>query len=111
MQEFAVIARIQELCGARGWTYYRLAKESGITYSTLSTMLNKENMPSIPTLEKLCKGFGISLCQFFADDNGWAALREDQKSYIAQWEQLDEKSKIAAERYITFLLHEQQAQE
>ena len=111
MQNFAVIARIQELCNARGWTYYRLAKESGITYSTLSTMLNKENMPSIPTLEKLCTGFGISLCQFFADDNGWAALREDQKLYIAQWEQLDEKSKIAAERYITFLLHEQQAQE
>lgn len=44
MQNFAVIARIQELCNARGWTYYRLAKESGITYSTLSTMLNKENI-------------------------------------------------------------------
>ena len=43
MQEFAVITHIQELCNARGWTYYRLAKESGITYSTLSTMLNKEN--------------------------------------------------------------------
>lgn len=111
MQEFAVIARIQELCSARGWTYYRLAKESGITYSTLSTMLNKENMPSIPTLEKLCNGFGISLCQFFADDNGWPALREDQKWHIAQWEQLDEKSKIAAERYIAFLLHEQKTQE
>ena len=111
MQEFAVIARIQELCSARGWTYYRLAKESEITYSTLSTMLNKENMPSIPTLEKLCNGFGISLCQFFADDNGWSALREDQKSHIALWEQLDEKSKIAAERYIAFLLHEQKTQE
>ena len=36
MQNFAVIARIQELCNARGWTYYRLAKESGITYSTLT---------------------------------------------------------------------------
>ena len=109
MQEFPVIARIKELCSARGWTYYRLAKESEITYSTLSTMLNKENMPSIPTLEKLCKGFGISLCQFFADDNGWSALSDEQKTHIVQWSQLDEKSKIAAERYIAFLLHEQQA--
>lgn len=107
MQGFAVIARIQELCSARGWTYYRLAKESGITYSTLSTMLNKENMPSIPTLEKLCSGFGISLCQFFADDNGWAALCDEQKVHLAQWEQLDPDSKIAAERYMSFLLHEQ----
>ena len=107
MQEFAVITHIQELCNARGWTYSRLAKESGITYSTLSTMLNKENMPSIPTLEKLCKGFGISMCQFFADDNGWSALRDEQKAHLAQWEQLDENGKIAAERYIAFLLHEQ----
>ena len=30
MQEFALIARIQELCNARGWTYYPLAKERGI---------------------------------------------------------------------------------
>ena len=34
MQEFDVVARIQELCQARSWTYYRLAKASGIPYST-----------------------------------------------------------------------------
>ena len=37
MQEFALIAWIQELCNARGWTYYRLAKESGITYRSVGT--------------------------------------------------------------------------
>ena len=37
MQEFALIARIQELCTARGWTYYRLAKERGITYRSVGT--------------------------------------------------------------------------
>lgn len=108
MQEFAVLARIRALCRARGWTYYRLAKESGIPYSTLSTMLNKENLPSIPTLEKLCGGFGISLCQFFADDNGWAALTDAQKAHLAQWERLDADSRVAAERYLDFLLQEKE---
>lgn len=37
MQEFALIARIQELCNARGWTYYPLAKERGITYRSMGT--------------------------------------------------------------------------
>lgn len=64
MQNFAVIARIQELCNARGWTYYRLAKESGITYSTLSTMLNKENMPSIPTLESFARVLAFRCVSF-----------------------------------------------
>lgn len=108
MQEFAVTARIQELCRARGWTYYRLAKQSGITYSTLNTMLNKEKQPSLQTLEKLCMGFGITLCQFFADDNGWAELTAEQKAHLAQWDTLSAENKLAAERYIAYLRDAQQ---
>ena len=65
MQEFDVVARIQELCKSRSWTYYRLAKASGIPYSTLSTMLHKTNVPSVPSLMKICDGLGITLAQFF----------------------------------------------
>ena len=50
MAEFDVVARIQELCQSRSWTYYRLAKASGIPYSTLSTMLHKTVVPSVPSL-------------------------------------------------------------
>ena len=67
MVEFDVVARIQELCQSRSWTYYRLAKASGIPYSTLSTMLHKTNVPSVPSLMKICEGFGITLAQFFSD--------------------------------------------
>ena len=67
MLKFDVTKRIKDLCNAYSWTYYRLAKESDITYSTLSAMLNKGTIPSIPTLEKICKGFNISLSQFFAE--------------------------------------------
>ena len=56
MQEFDVVGRIQELCRSRSWTYYRLAKASGIPYSTLSTMLHKTNVPSVPSLMKICDG-------------------------------------------------------
>lgn len=54
MAEFDVVARIQGLCAFRSWTYYRLAKTSGIPYSTLSTMLHKTNVPSVPSLTKIC---------------------------------------------------------
>ena len=30
MNDFDVMGRIKELCKARSWSYYRLAKESGI---------------------------------------------------------------------------------
>lgn len=69
MLKFDVTKRIKDLCNAYSWTYYRLAKESDITYSTLSAMLNKGTIPSIPTLEKICKGFNISLSQFLPRTN------------------------------------------
>lgn len=36
MSENKINGRIRKLCEDRAWTVYRLAKESGITYSTLS---------------------------------------------------------------------------
>ena len=53
MNNFDPLKRIQELCEERGWSCYQLAKASGIAYSTLSTMLNKQNMPTLPTFLKL----------------------------------------------------------
>ena len=89
MQEFDVMQRIRDLCSARSWTVYRLAKESDITYSTLNTMLNKSNLPSLLTLEKLCRGFGITLAQFFSEDDETALLTPDQRACLDLWNQLD----------------------
>ncbi len=97
---FDVIERIEVLCNARGWTYYRLAKESGIPYSTLSTMLRKTNTPSVPSLSKLCDGFGITLAQFFSDEDEVSLLTQDQRACLEQWDRLDEISKTLAMAYM-----------
>ena len=107
MQELEIIQRIQQLCAARNWTLYRLAKESGITYSTLCTMLHKETTPSIPTLTKLCQGFGISLSEFFDTTNDWAMLTPGQKMHLSFWNSLNSQNQDAVNKYMTFLLQAQ----
>ena len=92
--------RIEGLCKVRGWTYYRLSKESGIAYSTLSTMLHKTNAPSVSTLCKLCDGFGITLSQFFAVEDETALLRRDQKDCLQSWEALSSSGKDLALAYM-----------
>ena len=64
MYEKDIIDRISDLCQERNWSYYKLAKESDIAYSTLNTLLNKPNIPTIHTLVKICTGFAITLSQF-----------------------------------------------
>ena len=68
MRDKDVIQHIQDLCKERSWTYYRLAKEADIPYSTLNNMVNRTNIPTIPTLQKLCDAFGITLADFFLDE-------------------------------------------
>ncbi len=100
MMDFSTIDRIQRLCAQRDWSYYKLAKESGIPYSTLNTMMLKTNAPSITTLAKICNGFGITLAQFFDAGNEPEMLTDEQKECLRLWGTLDEIGKVKAMAYM-----------
>ena len=82
MRDKDVIQHIQDLCRERSWTYYRLAKEADIPYSTLNNMVNRTNIPTIPTLQKLCDAFGITLADFFLDEPDALQLTEDSRKSL-----------------------------
>ena len=107
MTEQEIISRIKSLCQARGWTVYRLSKESGITYSTLCTMLNKASAPSMGTLVKICDGFGITMKQFFDINDDSAALSVEEKRHLMLWGQLNDDNQSVVDKYMRFLLSEQ----
>ncbi len=114
MDEFDVIARIEELREKYHWSYYRLALESGIAYSTLSTMLHKAHLPSIPSLLKLCGGFGIGVGEFFDAGSGKeeeVSLSREQKTFLERWDALDEQSKRLAMAYMEGLADRQDPEE
>lgn len=62
--------RIKELMEERKWTDYRLAKESNLSHSTVTNMFNRNNAPTLPTLEAVCRAFGITLAQLSTADRG-----------------------------------------
>jgi len=90
-----VLERLRKLMDARGWTMYRLAKESGLTESTIANIYRRNAIPSIDTLEKICQGFGITLSQFFADAE-LVELTEDLKEVFENWRTLTPEQKEAA---------------
>lgn len=104
MNEINPIERIQTLCKERNWSYYQLSKASGIAYSTLNTMLNKENMPTLPTLLKLCQGFGISLTDFFEPDRSQNGLTEEQSECLSLFTTLSPDDRKLAISYMKGLL-------
>lgn len=84
--------RIRELMEERGWTDYRLAKEANLSHSTVTNMFNRNNAPTLPTLEAVCQAFGITLAQFFANEDEMT-LTEEQQMLFAKWSTLTERQK------------------
>ena len=52
-------------------------------------------MPSIPTLEAICRGYGITLSQFFAEGE-MVELTPDLKEVFDNWTSLTPEQKAAA---------------
>ncbi len=87
--------KLKELLAAKGWTNYRLAKESGLSLSTVINIYKRNSVPSVDTLEAICKGFGITLSQFFAEDE-MVELTPELKEIFDCWVKLtpDEKELV-----------------
>ena len=65
----AVADRIIELCNQKNIAINALANISGISPSTLYSVLNEKSQnPGIVTIKKLCDGLDISLREFFNTD-------------------------------------------
>lgn len=63
----AIANRILQLCGERQITVNELAGISGISPSTVYSMLNEKSQnPGAVTIKKLCDGLEITLGEFFS---------------------------------------------
>ena len=76
--------RLRQLLDERGWTEYRLAKNCGLSESTIANIYRRNTVPSITTLETICKGFGITLSQFFAEGE-MVELTPELKELFDNW--------------------------
>ena len=65
----AVVQRFSHLCKTRNIKYNELAVLSGVTPSTVYSMMsNTRHDVSIVTIKKLCDGLNITLGEFFSDE-------------------------------------------
>ena len=105
MKDTDVIPRIKQLCVEKNMSYYRLAKESSITYSTLNNMLNRpKNIPTISTLSKICDGLDITLRDFFSDGTEPIELTKSQLILLETWNKLDGHQRELALAYMQGLM-------
>ena len=80
-----ILDKITRLRLERGWSEYQLAEKSGLTQSTISTWYRKNMLPTIPTLVKICDAFGLTLSQFFLEEDGNTIQISDKQKKLLEY--------------------------
>ena len=108
MIEDKVLDRIQQLLTFNEWSLYKLAKASELPYSSLNNLFNRRTCPTFATLEKICKGFNISLTEFFNfEENPLRnqTLSEDEQHLLNAFSSLSQRDKELLTAYLKGLQH------
>ncbi len=83
-----ILATITRYREERGWTEYQLAERSGLPQSTISSWYRKDMVPTVPSLEKICNAFGITLSQLFAGTGDAVMLTDAQTQLLERFSKL-----------------------
>lgn len=95
-----IAKRINELCEMQGISKYQLAKQSGISESSISNLINRHSDPQCSTINKICDGFGITMSQFFLNNEKRCDLTAEQQNILNLWDTLESNDKKLVEAYI-----------
>ena len=65
----AIVKHLQDICRQRNMKYNELATVSGVTPSTVYSLMDASRKDlSVITLKKLCDGLDMTITEFFTDD-------------------------------------------
>ena len=87
--------RILELMAQRNWSAYRLVKETNLSHSLIYNMVRRNNLPTIDTLTRISAAFGLSLQQFFTEDDDPAALSGEHAELLTIYHDVSADNRIA----------------
>ncbi|MCX4361805.1 MAG: helix-turn-helix transcriptional regulator [Clostridia bacterium] len=90
-----ILAKIIDLRNKKGWTEYKLSLESNVPQTTISSWFRKNVQPSVASLQAICNACGITLSQFFAEEDDLVQLTDCQKKLLEEYAALSQKQQDA----------------
>lgn len=85
--------RIEEFKIKKNWTTHRLSVEAGISSATVINWFTRGSNPKIEALESVCDAFGITLSEFFNENEEVTYLSSEQKEMLNLWDCFSKREK------------------
>ncbi len=88
-----VIKKLNDLRLRQDMSVYRLAELSGINQSTLANTFSRGTIPSLKNLELICQALGMTLAQFFTEDEQTFHLSQSEARLLQFYRALPDNIK------------------
>ena len=106
----AMVAALKKLCEQKGMSPHALAKEAGISTSTISYLMKGKTRPQVYTVLELCNVLGVSINELFSRpdtdvtaETGIQYITCDEKKLLDCYRGLSEKKKELLRIYVDML--------
>lgn len=95
-----IIAKLNRLRLERNMSVYRLAELSGLNQSTLANTFSRGIVPSIQNLEVICQTLGLTLAQFFTEDELVLRVTPEEALFFSEYKKLPLPIKSSVENIV-----------
>lgn len=95
-----IIAKLNKLRLKRNMSVYRLAELSGLNQSTLANTFSRGIVPSVQNLEIICQTMGLTLAQFFTEDESVLRVTPEEALFFAEYKKLPQPIKSSVENIV-----------
>lgn len=85
-------ARLKKYRLAKGYTIYKLSKETDISQNHISAIENDKRQPTVDTLERLVAPMGISLAELFNINECVSFLTENERRLVENYRSMPDES-------------------
>ena len=100
--------RLQDIRQKKQISVYRLSQDTGISTSHINSIERGEKHPSVETLCRLIKPLGISMSEFFNEENTIAYLNDDEKEIVEFYRTMPNDSADALLQLVRTIKKQQQ---
>lgn len=83
----------------------QLAKKAEVAQSTINSLFQKNNLPTISTLESLLKAMDMSLSEFFYDEASMKKHALEEQDLLSKWSLMTKEQKHGMHILIDLLLN------
>lgn len=90
-----IYQKVESLRIKKGWSIYELAKQAGVSSTTIYNWRNRLSSPTLSLLDAVCYAFGITVVEFLLNEDELSALSDEQQEILSLFNTLSYEQKKA----------------